>query len=106
MTGWELALLYLAWLIGGGSPGPATLALASTGMARGRRAALALAGALHGIGPADRPPPLPLNLIGDFGGGAMYLVAGLLAAMIEAGRSGKGQVVDAARSSARACSTS
>ena len=46
MTGWELALLYLAWLIGGGSPGPATLALASTGMARGRRAALALAGGI------------------------------------------------------------
>ena len=43
MTGWELALLYVAWLIGGGSPGPATLALASTGMARGRRTALALA---------------------------------------------------------------
>ncbi|MEM7523437.1 MAG: LysE family translocator [Pseudomonadota bacterium] len=40
---WELALLYLAWLIGGASPGPATLALASTGMARGRRAALGLA---------------------------------------------------------------
>ncbi|MEL7464095.1 MAG: LysE family translocator [Pseudomonadota bacterium] len=43
MTGWELALLYVAWLIGGGSPGPATLALASTGMARGRKTALALA---------------------------------------------------------------
>ena len=41
---------------------------------------IALAGALHGIGEAGRPPPLPLNLIGDFGGGAMYLVAGLLAA--------------------------
>jgi alpha-methylacyl-CoA racemase len=57
---------------------------------------IALAGALHGIGPADRPPPLPLNLIGDFGGGALYLAMGLLAAMLEAGRSGKGQVVDAA----------
>lgn len=43
MTGWELALLYAAWLVAGGSPGPATLALASTGMARGRRPALALA---------------------------------------------------------------
>jgi len=42
MTGWELALLYIAWLIAGGSPGPATLALASTGMARGRGPALAL----------------------------------------------------------------
>lgn len=57
---------------------------------------IALAGALHGIGQADRPPPLPLNLIADFGGGAMFLVAGLLAAMFEAGRSGQGQVVDAA----------
>ena len=57
---------------------------------------IALAGALHGIGPADRPPPLPLNLIGDFGGGALYLVVGLLAAILEAGRSGRGQVVDAA----------
>ncbi len=43
MSGWELALLYIAWLVGGASPGPATLALASTGMARGRRTALALA---------------------------------------------------------------
>ena len=51
MTGWELALLYIAWLIGGGSSGPATLALASTGMARGRKAALALAmGSLVGSG--------------------------------------------------------
>jgi alpha-methylacyl-CoA racemase len=57
---------------------------------------IALAGALHGIGQADRPPPLPLNLVGDFGGGALYLAMGLLAALIEAGRSGKGQVVDAA----------
>ena len=57
---------------------------------------IALAGALHGIGPADRPPPLPLNLVGDFGGGATYLVMGLLAALLEAARSGKGQVVDAA----------
>ena len=57
---------------------------------------IALAGALHGIGPADRPPPLPLNLIGDFGGGALYLAVGLLAAILEAGRSGKGQVVDTA----------
>lgn len=43
MTGWEFGAVYLAWLVGGASPGPATLALASTGMARGRRAALALA---------------------------------------------------------------
>ena len=57
---------------------------------------IAIAGALHGIGHADRPPPLPLNLIGDFGGGALYLALGLLAALLEAGRSKKGQVVDAA----------
>ncbi len=57
---------------------------------------IAVAGALHGIGDADRPPPLPLNLIGDFGGGSLYLVMGLLAALLEAGRSGQGQVVDAA----------
>ena len=43
MTGWEFGLVYLAWLVGGASPGPATLALASTGMTRGRRPALALA---------------------------------------------------------------
>ena len=48
------------------------------------------------LGDADRPPPVPLNLIGDFGGGGLYLALGMLAAMLEANRSGKGQVVDAA----------
>jgi alpha-methylacyl-CoA racemase len=57
---------------------------------------IALAGALNCIGPADRAPPVPLNLIGDFGGGALYLAMGMLAAMLEAGKSGQGQVVDAA----------
>ena len=57
---------------------------------------IALAGALHSIGDRDRPPPLPLNLIGDFGGGALYLAMGLLAAMLECSKSGKGQVIDAA----------
>ena len=57
---------------------------------------IALAGALHGIGPADQPPPVPLNLIGDFGGGALYLAMGILAALLEVQKSGKGQVVDAA----------
>jgi alpha-methylacyl-CoA racemase len=57
---------------------------------------IALAGALHGIGERDRPPPVPLNLIGDFGGGALYLAMGILAAMLESQKSGKGQVVDAA----------
>ena len=55
---------------------------------------IALTGALHAIG-EDAPVP-PLNLVGDFGGGAMYLVAGLLAALVERGKSGRGQVVDAA----------
>ncbi|QPH52982.1 CaiB/BaiF CoA transferase family protein [Pontivivens ytuae] len=55
---------------------------------------IALTGALHAIG-SEAPVP-PLNLVGDFGGGGMYLVAGLLAALVERGTSGKGQVVDAA----------
>lgn len=57
---------------------------------------ISLAGALHAMGNADRAPTPPLNLIGDFGGGAMYLLCGLLAALIERGTSGKGQVIDAA----------
>ncbi len=57
---------------------------------------LALTGALHTIGEAERPPMPPLNLLGDFGGGAMYLAVGVLAALLEARTSGRGQVVDAA----------
>ncbi len=57
---------------------------------------IALTGALHAIGQADGPPVPPLNLIGDYGGGALYLALGILAAVFEAGRSGRGQVVDAA----------
>ena len=57
---------------------------------------LALTGALHAIGRADGPPQIPLNLVGDFGGGALYLAFGLLAAVLEARGSGRGQVVDAA----------
>ncbi len=56
---------------------------------------IALSGALHAIGPAERPVP-PLNLLGDFGGGAMYLAFGMVCAFLDAARSGKGQVVDAA----------
>ncbi|UZE49995.1 CoA transferase [Rhodopseudomonas sp. P2A-2r] len=56
---------------------------------------ISITGALAAIGGADRPVP-PLNLVGDFGGGSLYLVMGLLAALLEAGRSGRGQVVDAA----------
>lgn len=57
---------------------------------------IALAGALHPIGRAGGPPQVPLNLVGDFAGGSLYLVVGLLAALREAARSGRGQVVDAA----------
>ncbi|MFI6455738.1 CaiB/BaiF CoA transferase family protein [Streptosporangium amethystogenes] len=57
---------------------------------------IALTGALHAIGEAGGPPQIPLNLVGDFGGGGNYLVIGVLAALREADRSGRGQVVDAA----------
>lgn len=57
---------------------------------------IAITGALHAIGHADREPAVPLNLVGDYGAGAMYLLAGILAASLEAQRSGRGQVVDAA----------
>lgn len=57
---------------------------------------LALTGALHAMGEAGRPPVPPLNLVADFGGGTMFLLYGILAAVIERGISGKGQVVDAA----------
>ncbi|MEC7763540.1 MAG: CaiB/BaiF CoA-transferase family protein [Pseudomonadota bacterium] len=57
---------------------------------------LALTGALHAIGQADAPPPPPLNLVADLGGGAMFLVMGVLTALHEARNSGQGQVVDAA----------
>ena len=57
---------------------------------------ISITGALHAIGrPNDNPVP-PLNLVGDYGGGSMFLVTGILAALIESGKSGKGQVVDAA----------
>jgi len=57
---------------------------------------IALTGALHTMGRKDEPPAPPLNLVGDFGGGALYLAFGLLAGIIEAKSSGKGQVVDCA----------
>jgi len=57
---------------------------------------IAPTGALHAIGQAGAPPAIPLNLVGDYGGGSMYLAVGLLAALLEARTSGKGQVVDAA----------
>ena len=55
---------------------------------------IALTGALHAIGTRAGGPVPPLNLIGDYGGGALYMVVGVLAAYIEAKRSGTGQVVD------------
>jgi alpha-methylacyl-CoA racemase len=57
---------------------------------------IAIAGALHPIGDADRPPVPPLNLVGDFGGGGMLLVVGIVAALVERSASGRGDVVDAA----------
>ncbi|EFV86239.1 CaiB/BaiF CoA-transferase family protein [Achromobacter sp. SIMBA_011] len=57
---------------------------------------IGLTGVLHAIGREGQPPTPPLNLVGDFGGGALYLALGVLAAIVEAARSGKGQVVDAA----------
>ncbi len=57
---------------------------------------LAVAGVLAHVGRAGQPPSPPLNLVGDFGGGAMFLVAGVLAALVERATSGQGQVVDAA----------
>jgi alpha-methylacyl-CoA racemase len=56
---------------------------------------ISITGALAAIGPKEKPVP-PLNLVGDFGGGALYLVTGLLAALLEAAKSGQGQVVDTA----------
>jgi alpha-methylacyl-CoA racemase len=56
---------------------------------------IALSGALHAIGSAGAKPVPPLNLVGDYGGGALYLAFGILAALFERQRSGLGQVVDA-----------
>jgi len=57
---------------------------------------IGLVGALHAIGRKGGQPIMPLSLVGDFAGGAMYLVSGILAALWEASRSGQGQVVDGA----------
>jgi len=59
---------------------------------------IAISGALHAIGTNGKKPVPPLNLVGDFGGGALYLALGIVAAILEAQRSGKGQVVDVAMS--------
>jgi alpha-methylacyl-CoA racemase len=57
---------------------------------------LGITGALHAIGQPDEPPVPPLNLVADFGGGSMFLIFGILAALFERSKSGHGQVVDAA----------
>ncbi len=57
---------------------------------------IALTGALHAIGNVEAPPVIPLNLVGDFGGGGMYLAFGIVCALLEARQSGRGQIVDAA----------
>jgi alpha-methylacyl-CoA racemase len=57
---------------------------------------IALSGALHAIGRQGEAPVPPLNLVGDFGGGGMFLAFGVVCALLEAQKSGKGQVVDAA----------
>jgi alpha-methylacyl-CoA racemase len=57
---------------------------------------IALSGALHAIGPAGEKPVIPINLVGDFGGGGMLLAFGMVCALFETQKSGKGQVVDAA----------
>ena len=56
---------------------------------------VAMSGALHAIGPAERPIP-PLNLVGDYGGGSLYLAFGLVSALLHAGKTGEGQVIDCA----------
>lgn len=57
---------------------------------------IALSGVLHAIGARGGPPVPPLNLVGDFGGGAVYCAFGIVSALLSAQRTGKGQVVDAA----------
>lgn len=57
---------------------------------------IAMTGALDAIGRAGQPPSIPINLLGDYAGGSLYLALGILAALRESGQSGKGQVVDAA----------
>ena len=67
---------------------------------------IALSGALYPMGAGGQPPCPPLNLIGDYGGGAMMLVSGVLAAMLEANTTGRGRVVDAAMTDGSALLTS
>jgi len=57
---------------------------------------LAITGALHAMGKRGEPPVPPLNMVADYGGGSMFLIFGVLSALIERGISGKGQIIDAA----------
>jgi alpha-methylacyl-CoA racemase len=57
---------------------------------------ISLTGVLHSVGREQGPPAIPLNLAGDFGGGSLYLALGVVSAILERQRSGKGQVIDAA----------
>ena len=57
---------------------------------------IAISGALHAMGDADRPPPPPLHLLGDIGGGGMMMAFGIVCALLESRSSGRGQVIDAA----------
>ena len=82
--------LIYARMTGWGQEGP------RSGRAGHDLAYLAVAGSLHAMGYADRPPTPPLNLTADYGGGAMLLAFGVAAALYERERSGLGQVIDAA----------
>ena len=57
---------------------------------------LSITGALHAMGAKGEPPPVPLNLVGDYGGGSMFLIMDMLSALLSAKMTGKGQVVDVA----------
>lgn len=57
---------------------------------------IALSGALHAIGPKNGPPAIPLNLVGDYGGGGAFMVIGILGALFKASTTGQGSVIDVA----------
>lgn len=67
---------------------------------------IAITGALHAIGEPDAPPVPPLNLVGDYGGGAMFAIVGALAGLLNARATGRGQVVDVAMTDGTASLTS
>jgi alpha-methylacyl-CoA racemase len=67
---------------------------------------IAITGALHAMGSRGAPPAPPLNLVGDYGGGSMFLLTGMLAALLSAKATGQGQVVDAAMTDGTAMLTS